>query len=202
METSQSPSIAQCRDTKPGNTAFATFRSSALAAVFAVLAFHLSMVSTSAPLYFEEEHAVDRAIELLKARGFETEAFLLEHTATFRRSDNWLNRLAEKENAFAATNLPFQIITLYPDFFTRASDDTERAMILLHEARHLLAKDEASASAYVWQNRSRLGWTQLTHGTTETYVTIEQLTRENAPELFNCSSKLWNDCTETLASRK
>src|SRR5687767_14193597 len=108
METSQSLSTAQCRDTKLGVTAFATFRSSALAAMLAVLAFHLSMVSTSAPLYFEEEHAVDRAIELLKVRGFETEAFLLQHTTTFRRSDNWLNRLAGKENAFAATNLPFQ----------------------------------------------------------------------------------------------
>lgn len=201
MQTSQNQSIAHRGDTEPVRQALDTFRSSVLAGVLALLTFHLSMVSTSAPLYFEEKDAVDSAIALLKAKGFATEVFLLEHTVTFRRSDNWLNRLAEKENAFAATNLPFQIITLYPDFFTRASDDTERAMILLHEARHLMARDEASAYAYVWKNRSRLGWTQLSHGTTETYVTIAELTREHAPELFNCPSKLWNDCTENLTAR-
>jgi hypothetical protein len=195
METTQRQSISHRGDAKPGSTTLESVRSSALAAVLALLAFHLSMVSTSAPLYFEEKDAVDRAIAVLKDRGFKTEAFLLEHTTTFRRSDNWLNRLTQNENAFAATNLPFQIITLYPDFYTRATDDTERAMILLHESRHLMARDERSAYAYVWQHRSRLGWTQLTHGTTETYVTIEQLTRENAPELFNCPSNLWNDCT-------
>ena len=202
MQNSESHSQAHCRDTNTGRSAFETIRSSALAALLAVLAFHLSMVATAAPLYFEEEHAVERAIGLLKAKGFEKEAFLLEHTVTFRSTDNWLNRLAVKEDAFAATNLPFQIVTLYPDFYTRPSDDTERAMILLHEAQHLLGKDEASAYAYVWQNRARLGWTQLAYGTTETYVTIEQQTRENAPELFNCPSKVWNDCTESLTAQK
>ena len=33
-------------------------------------------------------------------------------------------------------------------------------------------------------------------GTTESYITIEQQTRENAPELFNCPEKPWEDCTE------
>lgn len=181
---------------------FEIFRSSALTAMLALLTFHLTMISSSAPLYFEEEQSVDRAIELLQTKGFGTEAFLLRHTVTFRRTDNWLNRLSRKDNAFAATNLPFQIVTLYPDFFARPADDTERAMILLHEAQHLMAKDEASAYGYVWRNRARLGWTQLTHGTTETYVTIEQLTRENAPELFNCPSKVWSDCTETFTVQR
>ena len=202
MRTSQSHPKAHCRDTNLGNTAFGTMRRSALVVVLAVLAFHLSMVSTAAPLYFEDEHTVERAIQLLRSKGFEKEAFLLDHTVTFRSTDNWLNRIAEKENAFAATNPPFQIVTLYPDFYNRPADDTERAMILLHEAQHLMGKDEAAAYAYVWQNRFRLGWTQLAYGTTETYVTIEQLTRENAPELFKCPSKLWNDCTETLKVRK
>ena len=202
MQISQSKPRAHRRSTNSGRTAFETLRSTVLAALLAILAFHLSMVSTAAPLYFEEKDTVDSAIELLKAKGFKTEAFLLEHTVTFRSTDNWLNRIAEKENAFAATNSPFQIVTLYPDFYTRPADDTERAMVLLHEAQHLMGKDEAAAYAYVWRNRSRLGWTQLTHGTTETYVTIEQLTRENAPELFNCPAKPWNDCTETLTARK
>ncbi len=176
--------------------------SSALAALLALVAFHLSMIATSAPLSLEEKEAVNRAIDLLDAKGFETEVFLLRHTTSFRSTDNWLNLIAEKENAFAATNFPFQIITLYPDFYTRPSDDTERAMVLLHETQHLLHKDESAAYAYVWQHRGTLGWTQLTHGTTATYVTIEQQTREHVPELFNCPSNIWNDCTEALRAQR
>lgn len=160
------------------------------------------MLATSWPITHEDEHAVDRAIQVLEDKGFHTEVFLLRHTTTFRSTDNWLNRLADEENAFAATNTPFQIVTLYRDFYRRASDDTERAMILLHEAQHLMAKDEAAAYAYVWKNRSRLGWTQMSHGTTETYVTIEQQTREHAPALFNCPDKIWSDCTETMNAHR
>lgn len=168
-----------------------------LFAAFLVLAgFHLSMVATSTPLSSAEERKLETAVELLAARGFKQEAFLLEHTVTFRRSDNWLNALARTENAFAATNFPFQIMTLYADFYGRASDDTERAMVLLHEAQHLMNKDEAAAYEYVWRHRQQLGWTQMSHGTSPTYVSIRQLTREHAPELFTCPANLWNDCTE------
>jgi hypothetical protein len=176
--------------------------SSALAAALALSAFHLSLVATSAPLSHEERETVDRAVDLLAAKGFDREVFMLRNAATFRSTDHWLNRIAVSENAFAATNFPFQIVTIYPDFYTKAADDTERAMILLHEAQHLMAGGEAAAYGYVWQNRSRLGWTQLTHGTTETYVTIAEQTRENSPTLFNCPSNLWNDCTETLRARR
>lgn len=176
--------------------------SSALAAVLALSAFHLSLVATSVPLSPTERDTVERAIDLLDAKGFGREVFLLRHTATFRSTDHWLNLIAGNENAFAATNFPFQIVTLYPDFYTKAIDDTERAMILLHEAQHLMAGDESAAYGYVWRHRSRLGWTQLTHGTTETYVTIAEQTRENSPTLFNCPSNLWNDCTETLRARR
>ena len=175
--------------------------SSAFASFLAVVAFHLSMIATSAPPSLEEKKVVDRAIDVLDAKGFEREVFLLRHTATFRSTDNWLNFLAVRENAFAATNFPFQIVTLYPDFYERASDDTERAMILLHESQHLMAKNEASAYEYVWRHREQLGWTQLNHGTTGTYVTIEQQTRELAPQLFNCPSNFWNDCTESLRAK-
>ena len=175
--------------------------SAAVAAVLALVAFHLSLVATSTPLTTEERAAVERAIALLEKKGFQTEAFVLRNTATFSTTDNWLNRATEKEKAFAATNFPFQIITTYPDFYRRASDDTERAMILLHEARHMMAANEAEAHRYVWSHRRQLGWTQQTHGSTETFITVEQQTRAELPEMFKCSNRNWNDCTETFRAR-
>ena len=202
METSQNHRTVHCHNTKAGRSLFETTRSSALAIMLALSSFHLSLVSTSAPLLFEEKDAVDRAIDILDEKGFETEVFLLRNVATFKKTDSWLNRVAPKENAFAATNFPFLIITVYPDFYSRATDDTERAMVLLHEAQHLRGKGETAAYEYVWRQRAKLGWTQLTHGTTEAYITIEQQTRENAPQLFTCPAKVWSDCTETLSARR
>ena len=168
----------------------------AASAILALVAFYLSLVSTSLPPTKMEKEQVDRAIQLLADRGFADEVFLLKGTTTFRGTDHWLNSFIEKENAYASTNFPFQIVTLYPDFYTKAVDDTERAMILLHEARHLMGENENQAYAYVWKNRKTIGWTLRSHGTTESYVTIEQQTREMAPELFNCPEKPWEDCTE------
>jgi hypothetical protein len=168
----------------------------AASAVLAIIAFYLSLVSTSLPPTKVERQRVDSAIQLLEDRGFADEVFLLKGTTTFRGTDHWLNSFIEKENAYASTNFPFQIVTLYPDFYTKAVDDTERAMILLHEARHLMGEDENQAYAYVWRHRKDLGWTLKSHGTTESYVTIEQQTRDMAPELFNCPDKPWEDCTE------
>lgn len=168
----------------------------AAAAVLAVIAFYLSLISTSLPPTKAESRQIDRAIQLLADRGFSEEVFLLKGTTTFRGTDHWLNGLTEKENAYASTNFPFQIVTLYADFYTKATDDTERAMILMHEARHLMGENENQAYAYVWKHRKQLGWSLETHGTTESYVTIEQQTREMAPELFNCPDKAWEDCTE------
>src|SRR5262249_45113256 len=157
--------------------------SCAFAAVLTLFAFYLSLIATSTPVEPRDMTKVRQAIDLLDEKGFKREAFLLRHTVTFRSRDNWLNSMTEKENAFAATNFPFQIVTLYPDFYFKATDDTERAMILLHEAQHLQGKDEAGAYSYVWMHREQLGWTQISHGTTPSYITIQQLTRENAPEL-------------------
>ena len=164
--------------------------------------FYCSLMITSAPLRDDERETIDRTIALLETKGFDREVFLLRHLTTFRGLSNWLNTLARNENAFAATNFPFAVITLYPDFYTRAQDDTERAMILLHEARHLQGGNERDAYSYVWRNRQKLGWTQLSHGTTESYITIGLLTREATPELFTCPAKVWNDCTENLYLRK
>src|SRR5687768_8777601 len=167
-----------------------------ISVVLAVIAFYLSLLTTSIPPTRHERAAIDRAIGVLASKGFEREVWQLRRTTTFRVTDHWLNSFVEKENAYAATNFPFQIVTVYPDFYGKAVDDTERAMVLLHEARHLMGEDENQAYAYVWRNRTTLGWTLQTHGTTESYITIEQQTRENAPELFNCPEKPWEDCTE------
>ena len=164
--------------------------------------FYCSLIITSAPLRDIERETLDRTIALLEKKGFDREVFLLRHVTIFRRTDSWLNTLADKENAFAATNFPFGVMTIYPDFYSKAQDDTERAMILLHEAQHLQGKNERDAYVYVWRNRQRLGWTILSHGTTESYITIELQTRENSPELFTCPANLWNDCTEKLQARK
>ena len=168
----------------------------AASAVLAVIAFYLSLVSTSLPPTSYEQRQIDQAIQLLADRGFSDEVFLLKGTTTFRGTDHWLNSLTEKESAYASTNFPFQIVTLYSDFYSKASDDTERAMVLMHEARHLMGEDENQAYAYVWRHRKQLGWSMKTHGSTESYVTIEEQTREMAPELFNCPDKPWEDCTE------
>lgn len=164
--------------------------------LLAVVLLFESLLVTSLPLAGHQETMVDDAIGVLREKGFSREAFVLENVAIFRSSDNWLNALTEKENAFASANLPFAILTIYPDFYTRTRDDTERAMILLHEARHLLADNEPRAYGFVWNNREKLGWTQLTHGTSEIYTTVEMQTREHAPEIFNCPDRLWSDCTE------
>ena len=160
--------------------------------------FQSSLLVTSQPLRADESETVNRAVDLLEAKGFGREAFLLRRLTIFRTTDNWLNSLAEKENAFAATNYPFNMVTLYPDFFTKAKDDTERAVILLHEARHLQGASEREAYSYAWQSRREIGWTILSHGATDSYVTVEALTREIAPELFTCADRLWNDCTENF----
>lgn len=168
----------------------------AASAVLAIVAFYLSLLSTSVPPPAYERVTLNRAIDVLAEKGYDREVWLLKHTVTFRGTDHWLNALTEKENAYASTNFPFQIITLYRDFYYKTTDDTERAMVLLHEARHLMGENENQAYAYVWRHRHHLGWTMKTHGASESYLTIEQQTRENAPELFNCPNRPWEDCTE------
>jgi len=165
-----------------------------------VVGFYFSLLATSQPVSSADMETVNRAIDVLAAKGFDREVFLLRHTATYRSTDHWLNRIIFKENAFAATNFPFQMITLYPDFYRKANDDTERAMVLLHEAQHLQGADEQHAYAYVWKNRAKLGWTRELYASTPTYLDVAGQTRENAPELFVCTLKLEGDCTEDIAT--
>jgi hypothetical protein len=167
-----------------------------------VLIFYFSLIISSNPVSQMQAEKIERAIKVLEAKGFEREVLLLRRATLFRNTDNWLNALVDKENAYASTNCPFGIITIYPDFYHKAVDDTERAMILLHEAQHLQGASEAEAYAYVWRSRENLGWTILPYGATETYVTIELQTREFAPSLFDCPENLWNDCTANLRASR
>ncbi len=155
-----------------------------MASVIGIVLLYVSLVTTSQPITYYERADVNNGIAVLEQRGFRSEVFLLRNTATFRRSDHWLNKLAIAEPAFASTNFPFQIVTIYPDFFETASDDTERAMILLHEARHLAGDGEREAYTFVWENRDQLGWTKASHGNTALYAMVMEQTRAYAPDLF------------------
>ena len=121
---------------------------------------------------------------------------MLEHVTTFRGSDHWLNASVAKESAYAATNFPFEIMTLYPDFFVYPVDEVERAAILLHEARHLLGDDEKEAYSFVWENRQKLGWTRYKYAASPVWSNVQLQTRDLAPGLFNCPEKNLGDCTD------
>ena len=114
----------------------------------------------------------------------------------FRANDNWLNASVAKENAYAATNFPFEIMTLYSDFFTYPVDDTERAAILLHEAEHLKGKNEHDAYEFVWIHRKQLGWTKEVYKVSPVWRNVRRQTLENVPNLFVCGEKEFSDCTE------
>lgn len=158
--------------------------------------FYLSLIGSAKSLTLDEKNTVKAAINLLKTTGFSTEAMLLDNFTVYRSNDNWLNASVEKENAYAATNFPFEIMTLYPDFFSYPVDDTERAAILLHEARHLQGKDEKDAYKFVWKNRQKLGWTKENYSDLHLWKHVRKQTREIAPEVFICDSNEFGDCTE------
>src|SRR5687768_7026813 len=88
METSQTN--RQLATAAPRNgSRLDVMLSSVIAAVLAVMSFHLSLVATSARLAPHEEQTVESAIAVLDARGFKTEVFFLRHFATYRSTDNW-----------------------------------------------------------------------------------------------------------------
>ena len=163
--------------------------------LMAIGIFYSSLIFTAAPLTASERERVDVAVQLLEQRSFINEAFLLRDLATFRRNDNWLNAAVPKESAFAATNYPFAVITLYPDFFTYTMDDIERAAILLHEARHLKGYNEEDAYEFVWRNRKYLGWTEDKYGDSVVWRNVRRQTKDFAPNLFVCEFRPLGDCT-------
>lgn len=160
--------------------------------------FYSSLIFTASPLSADEQANVESSILYLEKRGFINEAFLLKDIATFRNNDNWLNASVPKESAFAATNYPFAIVTLYPDFFTYPADEVERAAILLHEARHLKGNGEEEAYEFVWRNRKYLGWTVERYADSAVWQSIRKQTAEYAPNLFVCDFNPGRDCTYDL----
>jgi len=178
---------------------FKILRSAIICAVVyfaALFGFYLSMIFTSASLNYEEKKQIQNAVRILDEKGFDGEVLLLNHLTNFRGNDNWLNASTRFENAYAATNFPFEIMTVYPEFFLYPADDTERAAILLHEAQHLKGADEKEAYEYVWRNRKKLGWTRETHGNSVVWRSIRRQTQEFAPNLFVCDWNEGDDCTE------
>jgi len=165
-------------------------------ALVALFGFYLSLIATAKPISVEEKVLVRTATRVLREKGFLSEARLLGNFTVFRGNDNWLNASVAKENAYAATNFPFERVTLYPDFFSYRIDDIERAAILLHEAKHLAGQNEHDAYEYVWKNRDRLGWIRARYGTSPVWQNVRRQTKENVPELFTCEANDLGDCTE------
>ena len=163
--------------------------------ILVLFGFYFSLVVSADSLSIEQKYSVRRSISVLKSKGFASQAFLLENVTIFRANDNWLNASVAKENAYAATNFPFEIMTLYSDFFTYPADDTERAAILLHEAEHLKGKNEHDAYEFVWTHRKQLGWTQADYDASPVWRNVRRQTMDNAPNLFVGGEKEFNDCT-------
>jgi hypothetical protein len=78
-----------------------------------LIIFYLSLLFTSDGLQTTQRDQVQRSIAILEQRGFSSEAFVLKRLASFRRSDNWLNAYVGHRDAYAATNFPFEVVTLY-----------------------------------------------------------------------------------------
>lgn len=168
-----------------------------LGAVAAVLLiFYGSLLKTSDRLTYDQQQVVASSIRVLDERGFSREAFVLRNFVAFRATDNWWNQWVGHREAYAATNFPFEVITLYPEFFTNATDDTERAAILLHESYHLLGSGEEAALEATWRNKKRLGWTREKYEQTKVWRNTRELTINQVPKLFDCGVDNNLDCTE------
>lgn len=168
-----------------------------LGAVLTVLLiFYGSLLKSSDPLSYDEQQAVKSSIQVIEQSGFGREAFVLRNLVAFRSTDNWWNGWVGHREAYAATNFPFEVITLYPEFFNTATDDTERAVILLHETYHLFGANEQSALEQTWRNKKRLGWTKERYAQTKVWRNTRELTINQVPQLFRCGLENNADCTE------
>jgi hypothetical protein len=101
------------------------------ATLIALLMCYGSLLISSDGLQPDQRESVQQAIAVLEQHGFNREAFILKHLTVFRSTDNWWNRYLGHRDAYAATNFPFEVVTLYPEFFSVPIDDNERAAVLL-----------------------------------------------------------------------
>ena len=160
-----------------------------------LFAWFLSLLASSDHLGYDRRKTVDAGILVLEQKGFGKEAFVLRNLVTYRQTDNWWNRYLGHHDAYAATNFPFEIVTLYPEFFEKTVDDNERAAILLHEACHLFGSGEDSALERVWRDKQRVGWTAEKYSPiSEAWNSTRRLTRERVPGLFKCGTDGESDC--------
>jgi hypothetical protein len=157
---------------------------------------YISLRLTSDAPNFQQRQVISKAIAVLDAKGFSREASVLGTVTSFRTSDNWWNIQTGHKEAYAATNFPFEIVTLYAEFFDVATDDTERAAILLHEAHHLLGSGEEQALESTWRERGRLGWTADAYSGSKVWKNTRELTQNYVPKLFQCGSDQRSDCME------
>ena len=127
--------------------------------LLAIFVWSRSLLLTSKAVDANEYLRVVEAIVRLEHCGLSREVVVLRHFANYRTTDNWWNTYLGHHDAYAASNLPLGVVTLYPPFFDAAVDDTERAVILLHEAQHLLGSGEEAALERVWREKARLGCT-------------------------------------------
>lgn len=156
--------------------------------------FYASLLVSADKLNPNQLVKVQNAIDVIQARGFTREAFVLKHLASFRSTDNWLNAYVGHRDAYAATNFPFEVVTLYPEFFDAPVDDCERAAVLLHEARHLLGDGEDAALEKTWKSKRQLGWTGEKYKQTRVWDATMRLTKAQFPYMFQCGGDGQSDC--------
>ena len=99
------------------------------ATLLILIVWYLSLLISSDRLQPDQALKVDVAIALLEQTGFTREGFVLRHATMFRSTDNWWNRWLGHHDAYAATNFPFEIVTLYPEFFNDPVDDQSARLI-------------------------------------------------------------------------
>ena len=153
-----------------------------------------SLVFTSDALELNQRQVVRQAIAILEHAGFSKEVFVLRQLTNYRATDSWWNQYQGHREAYAATNFPLEIVTLYPAFFEVAVDDTERAVILLHESQHLFGFGEEAALERVWHEKQRLGWTAESYVQTRVWRNVREWTGASIPTLFQCGADGHSDC--------
>ena len=111
---------------------------------------------------------------------------MLKNLTNYRATDSWWNGDQGHESAYASTNFPLEIVTLYPAFFTDPIDDTERAAILLHEGPyHLLGLDETDALDRTWREKGAHRLDARQYGDTKVFKVTEGISF-SATTLFQC----------------
>jgi hypothetical protein len=161
-----------------------------------LLTCYVSLLATSQRLSPEERQAVVNAVNELANAGFSRESFVLRHLVSYRRTDNWWNQYVGHQTAYAATNFPFGVVTLYPTFFRYPVDDVERATILLHEFSHVFGGREEEALRRVWIEKHRLGWTADRYSHTRVWKNTREWTVGSVPTLFRCGPDRQSDCLQ------